>query len=97
MHKQTGTAPDFVELVVAEPVANPKGISSAIQRSMQRAARRSKKPTLKDLLPPDQSFGYRGYWAVHLPDDNFSIQKDGFHIGYAKSADAARATIDLVA
>lgn len=50
----------------------------------------------RNYPPPDPV--YKGYVIKKLlSGDSFSIQKDGFHIGYASSVEDAKKTIDEVA
>ena len=44
-----------------------------------------------------QRHRHRGYLIVYLGLHGWGIKKDGFHIGYALTAEKAKREIDLIA
>lgn len=45
-----------------------------------------------------KDFAYKGYYCRWIPNESaFSITRDGFHIGWAKTESEAKKTVDMVA
>lgn len=40
--------------------------------------------------------GYRGYYLVRILGGAWAISKDGFHIGYAPTLEAAKKIVDML-
>lgn len=57
----------------------------------------ARKPNFIIIPGAKRDIAYRQYLIKHIRDGQFAISKDGHHIAYAKSIEAAKADIDLIA
>lgn len=54
-------------------------------------------PPRRSAFYKEPDVAYRRYLIVKIRDNEYAIRKDGHHIAYAKSIDAAKRDIDLIA